>query len=487
MLAGFSTLLAGILLLPIIISTVGSGPYGVWIVMSVIATYLNYSDLGVGTAIVHFGSRTRGGDTSRSLSDYLSAGLLWNTLAVLIVMPIYFVVASPYSTGNAAKVGIDHEQAVSLVVLGAIMTLTLLLKPFGSALTGAGLLPLDRRNQVWGAGLRVVGTLIACFGFHNVVFVAAAEVAGALLPPLLSMIMTFTHRVARLRWNRSSFGTLKFMLSYSARSFMMNATGALLLQAGTFIVAIVATPSSVTYFSAAFRIYSSVRQLMGWVTDPFRPALSRLFVNRKDEAVELVYSILFSSLCTAGAGCLFLTLASDDVIRIWLGSSVPVAEVSTTVAILLIGLMLNAIHIPMIPSGDASGHPGAFFLIQCIWLGAFVGLGLWFGSMWGIVGVALGLSLPLIVIEPLYLLKARSVLDLRLSKWARTVAGPTLMIIGPGFAAAVGWMVIAALLGFSLLSVWTALAFLIGLVIAVAIFRHHLPFGRFRAALAVEL
>jgi O-antigen/teichoic acid export membrane protein len=485
--AGMLSLIAGIVLLPIVLSTVGSAQYGVWLLLSVVATYFNYADLGVGAAIVHFGSRSRGGDQKHSLTEYLSAGLLWNLAAVVVISPVYVAIAMFYSNSSGSEAGLSAAQTSGLTVLGAVMLAGLLLKPFGSALTGAGLLPVERSNRIWGVIVRVIGTVVACYVFDDILAVAIAEVLGVLVPSVLSTVITFKRRIARIKWTRSTPGTLRYMLSYSARSFAINATGALLLQAGTIIVAIVATPSHVTYFNAAFRVYSSVRQIMAWVTDPFRPALSRLYFAQREVAERIIYAILFATLTSAVVGCLFLSVGAFDIVQYWLGENVPTDEVAITIVVLLTGLVLNAIHIPMIPAGDAAGRPGAFFVIQCVWLVLFVGLGLVLGHNFGIVGVALGLTLPLLLVEPMYLLKARGVMGLDIRFWITRVAVPAATVGLCGAGGAGLYEAVAMIAAFPHLSIWTAASSLLGSALGLFLLRRWLPLQQVRDALKVEL
>ena len=82
-LAGVASLLAAILLLPLIIATVGPETYGVWLVILAIASFLFYLDLGVGSAVVHFMSRSRSGDESSSPDAIASTAHAWSVVAAI--------------------------------------------------------------------------------------------------------------------------------------------------------------------------------------------------------------------------------------------------------------------------------------------------------------------------------------------------------------------------------------------------------------------
>lgn len=485
--AGVAGLIAGIVLLPVIISTVSAEQYGIWLVVSAIAQYLNYSDLGVGTAIVHFGSRSRAGGEERDLGAFLQAGLIWNALALVVVAPVFLVVAYLYLWSGKAQEVLTQPEATALLLVGVAMLGALLLKPFGSALNGAGLLPIERRNQTVGVLVRVVLTLVACFALRDIVFVAMAEALAVIVPVCLSWATVRTRGLARMKWVGFPGETLRYMLSYSVRSFAVNAVGALLLQAGTIAAGVTLRPQDVTYYNAAFRVYTSVRQLIGWANDPFRPALSRLNVAAPAEARRALMSICFVTLSLSVAGCAFLMIAAKDVVRIWLGPGVPIDTIAVTMVVLLAGLMVNAVHLPLIPAADASGAPGVFFVPQLIWMIATVGGSLCFGAVFGLPGIALGLTLPLVVIEPFYLVRAARVLVFSLADWARAVARPVLILMAGGGVMVGAWILTATVGDLHDSPLVQAVAFLVGSGITAVLLRKMLPWRSFVTMGRLEL
>lgn len=435
--SGMLAIVAGILLLPLIVTTVGSGPYGVWLVLVSVATYLQLTDFGVGSALVHFGSRARGGDRfEASLASMLGAALLWNAAAGLVALTVFLAIGLQYVSSPDVTRTLVADQGVQLVVLGAVALGSIFMKPFDSVLVGEGKLPLERRHVFIGLIARIVGTLIGCIIFDSIVVVAIAEVIGLVLPSLLSMAIVLV-KVTRPRIGRQSLDTLRFLMKFSLRSFATGAVGMLTLQAGTIIVALVATSSAVTYFNAAFRIYTGVRQVFAWTTDPFRTMLAKTFVLDGARGRQIVMVLGFNSLLIASVACVVFGFVAPTFVRVWLGSSVPVDEIAATIMVLLVGVVLNAIHVQFVPSADALGRPGAFFYLQGLWLVMFVVVGGWLGSLFGIVGVAAGLTLPLLVVEPLYVWKASRVIGFSIPQWARSTVLPVAMIVIPSLAVAV--------------------------------------------------
>jgi O-antigen/teichoic acid export membrane protein len=428
---GLLSIATGILLLPLIISTVGSGPYGVWLVLIAVAAYLQLTDLGIGSALIHFGSRTRGGaEFDATPGGMLGAALLWNAVAGVVGVTGFGIAATLYVSSADAAAVVDPATGHALALLGAVALSSILLKPFDAVLTGAGELPVERRNMFIGLSARIVVTLLGCLVFESLLVVAIAEVVAIVLPSIISMTIVL-RRITRPHWSRATFATLRFMWRFSLRSFATASVGMLILQVGTVLVAIVATPSAVTYFTAAFRVYTGVRQVFSWTTDPFKSMLARVFVGDHRQGRQIVMTLGFISLLVAGTGCAIIILLAEDFTRIWLGADVPTGTIALTIMILLSGIVLNSIHVQFVPAADALGRPAAFLGLQVLWLVLYVVLGLWLGSLWGTVGVAAAFALPLLIVEPLYVMRARAVLGFSTTEWLRNTIRPAASIVVP--------------------------------------------------------
>jgi O-antigen/teichoic acid export membrane protein len=323
-----------------------------------------------------------------------------------------------------------------MVLAGVAILTTMAVRPMSSVLFGAGFLHVERTFQVVGVIVRVAGTLAACWLSGSVVGVVLAEAVALMIPPIIAMVTVGRLKLIKIHWRHVSTRELKRMMSYSLGAFSVSMVGASILQFGTVIIGVLGNANQVAYFNAAFRIYASVRQVIGWLTDPFRSVLSRLYVNDSRRATVVLYDLLFVAFAASTLGCLLLLITLPVVLDIWLGETVPTQEVSTAAAALLAGLILNALHIPLIPASDAAGSPGAFLPHQIFWLGSYAGLSLLLFPIFGITGVALAMTIPLPFLEFAYLLTAARTVRLNFRIWLVRVTRPTLPVLLMGLLAA---------------------------------------------------
>lgn len=472
--AGVLSLVAGLLLLPVVIHTIGAAPYGVWLLLTSLTTIMNYSDLGVGAAIVHFGSRGRAGDTALGTSrDLLTGAIAWTSVAAIIVTPLYACFVLVYADSVTV---ISESQATLLAGLSiALVFASIILRPFASALVSRGELPRERLYQAIGVLFRIAASLAACLVWNSLELLVVAEAIAIILPLALSAITVLVGKDRPARFRRSTVRVARRMLSFSTRSFLVNLIGVGILQLGTVAVGLILGPAATTYYTAAFRVYTSLRQLLSWLVDPFRSMLSRIRAAGVDVFVSAVYRIGLMVLTVSAIGGAAASAAGPFIVPLWLGPIPDAAAVSVTIAVLASSLSLNAVHLPLIPAGDANGRPGAFAGVQLVWLVLYAIAVYPFTAAFGIVGTAVALAMPLPVVEMLYIWRARSAVGISLREWRARVAAPAMLVllggVLGGVLGALPW-----LWGHAFGSATCALGIGLGGAIAVVLMRHRSEF-----------
>jgi O-antigen/teichoic acid export membrane protein len=427
--ASLVSIVAGLGLLPVIIRTVGAGPYGLWLLLSTFATYLYQADLGMGAGLVHFLSRRR--DAGQEMHRRIvSTGVVWMGVAGLAATPVYAAIALWIVAEKGSNAGVSHSDGVTLVALGSVLVAALGLRAFPSALAGYGFWVYQRGSQTIGTVVRTVGTLVACLVMRSLVAVAAAESLALIVPALLCTVRAWRLGLVtspRRSWDRDLART---MLRYSRRAFVVGAMAIILLQADTLIVGVVASASAVTYYGAALRLFATIVQVVQWLSDPLMPALSRMYEENRVRARDMFSGMLFATLWTATGACGALMIGSPLIFRLWLGKSAPVHELVPILCALMASLILSSSHEAAIPASDATGEPGAFASLFVWWACTNVALSLGLGYLIGPVGVALGTLLPLIALEPLFVRRMERRLDLAWRPWVRTCVRPVLSVAG---------------------------------------------------------
>lgn len=439
---GSMSLVAGIFLLPIVANAVGPGPYGMWLFLITLTSLVGYGDLGVYAAIVHFGSQSRENTDSYSMSELMTAGVIWSILVALVVVPIYLWLGLLFAQPRADEVGLPHDATTILVVLGAVVAALAIARPFGGALIGAGYLLKDRQAQLASLIFRVVGSLIAALGFKSIIAVAVVETIATALPSLIIIPFVF-QRIAQLRVRRGSLRPLRMMLGYSVKSLLTSLPQTVVTGGATIVLGLVQGPVQVTYFNFAYRIAGGLRTVMGWTVEPFRSAFSRLAAIDRAAHLRSAYHLAFASAAIIGAGAGLLGVSATWLVGLWVGGSMPADLIAATAVILMAGVFLESLVYPFVLAGDTAGFPGAFFGPQALWAVLFLAIAPWLGTVWSAVGVAAAVTVPLLITGPYHLIIARKRLGLSAGAWWRETFGPTMALILPALLLGVlaDWLV----------------------------------------------
>lgn len=485
---GVSSIVATLVLLPIIVSSVGAAPYGVWLVLSALASYMYQADLGIGAAVVHFSARFRGDADPRRQLEVLSSSLAWMTAAGIVALPVYWLLASSFVGTLGPEAGLSRTEELWLLILGSTLVAAIGLRVFPAALQGLGYWVYQRQTQTFGVFLRVAGTLVACLAFQSVIGVALAEVAALLVPTLLSTAKCLRVAPGRLRLRLVSRSRMRELFAYSRKAFAVTATVAILMQADSLIVGWLAGAAAVTYYNAAFRVFSSVNQLMGWVTDPLVPALSATLDRGREYTKAMLSGMMFLALWLAVGTCVSGVVAAPDLIRLWLGDSVPVNEIALTMIVLLLVPMVRATNFAAVAGANAIGKPGTFVVLYAWWCLGNVASSIVLGKWLGIVGVALGTLLPLIILQPFFVRRTALSLGVDMHTIWSTCVKPLLRPVVSGAVLAVlGYAVGVGLLSGHMSSLMSGCGFAVGYGAASWRYRSLLPLDRLQVAVSARV
>lgn len=483
--AGSLSMIVNLATIPMVLSAIGPSKYGVWLFVFAIAQVLFLSDLGVGTALTHYAARHRAGSLGIRLSSLCTGAIIWSSVSAVLSL----LAGGWLMTGFlASSIGVvSNAEASALFWCGITAISSICIRPLTALAIGMGLLPLQRRMEASAAVVRLVVIYVICTTSPSVVAVAWAEALLLVAPTLAMAIALIGRRLVNWGTFREGLAGARFLFSYGWRSFLVNALGTLLLQGGSVLAGVLSTPADVAYYNSAYRVYSAVRTAIGWSVDPFRPALSKALVYADRRQREIVTPIVLLSFYVAAISVGALVLAAPQIVEVWLGSEYLGHRVDVAMQVLLVGVVLNSLHLPLIPCLDGAGHPGAFLGLHMIWLASFAALGLWLTWTMGIVGIAVALTAPAIVLEPLYLLTAARRLGFAVGEFWRRSILPVLLICLPSAACAYALVVIGGAFGMVMAPGILALGYLLcsGLLSLVARSRLSLP--EIKAALRLEL
>lgn len=238
------------------------------------------------------------------------------------------------------------------------------------------------------------------------------------------------------RLSAVSLRHLRRLLKFGMKSFVQGVSSRVIHQAGPVIIAAFSTTAMVPFFTIPASLVRYASNFMMTSTHAFMPLFSALFAADKEKEIRQIF--LAANRIIVAFGVLMLlgvALVGPEFISIWI--SPEMASQSREVLILLVlgalGLGLNPFGSRYLTAIDKHGVYAKYDLVfAALSLTLSIALMYWIG----LLGVALGVALPVLISLPLYLSVACQHLNISLSRYFANLAFP---IVPASIVAFIAW------------------------------------------------
>lgn len=400
--ARFASMIAYVVLLPIVVTAFGVEAYGLYM-LTVAVGSLFQQDLGIGGATTRFiGVAAPSGDVRR-MRDVAAASNVFYLVAAVVLAAATGVVFA-FTVPNA-QFGADLvPTAWALSALGVANVFILLV--FSSnrqVLNGIGRLTEVNHLLIGLASFRIVMTLVVCWADIGIVAVAVVDVAGILGFGIVTYVLRrlrapeITARPRDFHWSvfRELFGV-------SSQLMVLGLAGVVIMQVGGILTALLLPIAFTALYAAGQRIYLLVKEVTGSLAVALLPTASMREGGQAGAPIGELY------LRGTSYANMLMTLVlvpvvvfMPEIMRVWLG---PTGEGATIVAqILVLSMFANNNHLLAVPILTAQGSVRGYAVLHTVWAISGTALAVVLGASFGLTGIALGLTIPILVLEPVYI------------------------------------------------------------------------------------
>ncbi|WP_345751784.1 lipopolysaccharide biosynthesis protein [Microbacterium rhizophilus] len=399
--ARFATLVAFLVLLPVVLQSVGADAYGLY-ALTVALGAIFQQDLGIGDATTRFIAVARpAGDLDRMRrTAAASAGF---SLAAAVVMGAGVAVALVLAVAAADVPAPLDTTARILVALGvANVFLLLAMSPHRQVLAGIGRIDDVNLVLIGQAAMRIVLTLAVCALGWGIVAVAVVDVAatlalgGATLWLRRRRMPGLVVRLRDFRWD-----AFRELFSMSAQLLVIGLSAVVITQVGSVLTALLLPIAFATLFAAAQRMYLVVKEVTGSLATALLPIAS---LRHGEGAVGSQRELYLSG---TGYANMLMTIVlvpavlfMPTIMQAWIGADG--AAAALVAQILILSLFANNNHLLALPVLTAQGRVRAFAVLHATWAVSGTVLAAILGATMGLPGIALGIALPVIALEPIY-------------------------------------------------------------------------------------
>ena len=403
------------LLTPMMIHHLGAVNYGMWILAASLLDYYGLIDVAMRTALFRFVARFKGANQREALADTISTALTIATVTGLILVAMIPFVAAILPRFFSLASSNTSSFRWLLILVGISLSVVIPARVLGSYLCGLGRFDLYNLSGIITVSARGILFLLVLELGGGVGAIAAVALGTALLSLLLNWrLFRYAEPEISVSWRHANWARTKELGGYGSYAFVNLGGESLRSYTDSVVIARVLTIALVTPFNVATRLMEYFQLVMSAIASPLLAAMSEIAGRSPDELTEFfLSSTKYMTLISTFIASLFL-LEGKSLIRIWVGPAF-----LTSYPLLLILAAGYVVSFAQFPSQMAAfalaRHRVLAFFTLAEGLANLL-LSIHWAHKYGLVGVALGTAVPLLVskvcFQPWYALHI-----LRISAW----------------------------------------------------------------------
>ena len=423
-------IIVGFALAPFILHRLGDVAFGLYALAFSFTGYYGLLDFGIRSSVIRYVARFNATGESDQFNRLVNTGLASYSALALVILAATVALSARAAALFHVPASYAATTGALFVVVGTGVALGLPLMVFGSVLEGLQRFVYLNAVQVAGTTVRAVLIVLALTHGYGVLALAVITVGVNLLScvPYVVAVVRQTPVLFGFRW--ISRDTLKTIISYGSVTFMCSIAQRFRFETDAIVIGTVLSVASITYFSIASKLTDYSTGLVQYLAQVLTPLSSEVDATGSiDQLRALVVAGNRACALVAlplGAGMIIL---GRPLIAAWVG---PRYLSSYTVLVILVAvrtLYVSQAASTTVAFGMDRHRPLAFALLA-EGLANLV-LSIVLAHRWGILGVALGTSIPMmgttLLFLPLFICR---LVEMPLRKFlAETYVAPILLCI----------------------------------------------------------
>lgn len=420
------SLLIGVFLMPYVLHILGDAQYGSWIFINAIAGYSGLLYLGFGQTISRYVSHYHAKQEwvkLNSVSNVIFAIYLGMGLLALFAAGIIAWLAPHLSDWGTISL---FEIRMVILILGLNVFVGLAGSVFGGVLMGIQRFDIERGVNLTGAILRLILTVAFLKAEWGLLTIAIIFFTVTLVENLGHLFFAF-RQVKTLRIGRQfmDWSILKECGSFSGYAFIDAIAWTLIEATDSIVIGIFYSPAAIVPYYIALRVTQFINMPISQIGKVFMPRAGELHANNELHALRklVLNGVSLSFLLVAGffIGVYFF---GNTLITTWIGPDYPQSHL---LLLILLGARIVALPVATFRSvlygmGNVK-VPSLIYMSEAV---ANLVLSLILIQSLGLIGVALGTAIPILVAElGIILPYAMKKLDISISQLLRSAIGPT--------------------------------------------------------------
>jgi O-antigen/teichoic acid export membrane protein len=384
------------ILVPYIISKIGTEGYGLWALTGVIGSYQAFVNFGLTESMVRFVARAEVQKEYGAIGEYVStAMLLFLSLSVVIVTIIivfkHFIVVSILGIKRSISI------AEFLIVIAGISSIINLISGLFKSIID-GVQRMDISNII--LTIQVILSAAGMFFVLEQGYGLTGMAYNLLIVSLISLGVNMVTSKIIVSYSMNPFifkySRLKEMFSYSINLQLASLIRTFIEPINKIIISRFFPLSYVGYYEIALKFCERITQLIRSSLAPLFPAATEIYEKYGIQKIESLrnksskYLLSFVTILYV-----IIILLIPDFIKLWLGPEMQI--VSGVVIIFLIGSFFSLLATPVYIILLGTGHARDTLFIQIFTVLINIAGIILFSVIFGYYGFCAGFSLSMII------------------------------------------------------------------------------------------
>jgi len=391
-----ASIIISLLLVPLTLNYLSTYEYGVWLTLSSILTWVNYMDIGLANGLRNKLAETFANGNKNLSQIYVSTTFFLLSLIVTFAFLFFWILQPLINWAIILNVDPNTVKNLDTVILVAFafFCLSLVFK-----LTGI-ILIADQRPATNDL-ITLVGSAISLIiiyiltrttqgSLYNVILTFTAVPALILI---LSYPIIFATKYGYLKPKIKAI-KLKYtkdLMGLGIQFFIMQIASIIIFSSSNIVIAHVLGPEQVTPYNIVFKYFSFVTLMFNIVITPMWSATTEAYTKGDFDWIKKGVNTILKIWLLSVAGILIMTMCSQFVYNIWIGSKVKIPFTLTLLMGIYSIILLWSVSFSTFLYGIGKLR---LQLLNIVFVAiAFIPLAVWLSKEMGIYGIVVALCL----------------------------------------------------------------------------------------------
>lgn len=407
------SVLITLLMVPLTIHYINPVQYGIWLTIGTIVYWFTVLDIGLGNGLKNEIAYSLALKDESKIKSYVSTTYAVLSLISLGLFGLFYVVSSFFNWNKILNVppdlGYDVRQ-IMLIVIG-FFCFEFILQLINAVLSAT--------QQVFKSSLILfMGQLIGLI----VIYVLTLTVPGSLKvlvlalagAPVVALLLASLYLYNKeLKRFAPSFRSIDFrnsrkLLNIGGTFFLLQIGAMVLIHSNNFIISRVMGPEAVTVYNIAFRLFSVLSMLFAIIIMPYWSAFTDAYAKKDFDWIKAnvrKIRLIWLTLVLLGV---MIFLYSARLYKVWIDDSVKVpVALSLCMLFYMAAYMWHTLHTYFL---NGIGKIRLQLIVLTTGLAGGIPAILYFGKLYGLVGVVAANSVLFAVMGIIYTIQFRKII-----------------------------------------------------------------------------